>query len=62
MFLLHYYRRPDMFPAADIGLQRGAQAAFGLAERPSADELTARAERWRPYRSYAAALLWANSR
>jgi DNA-3-methyladenine glycosylase II len=61
MFLLHFYRRPDMFPAADIGLLRGAQSAFGLSERPSADELAARAERWRPYRSYAAALLWANS-
>jgi DNA-3-methyladenine glycosylase II len=62
MFLLHHLRRPDVFPAADVGLQRGAQAAFGLAERPTADQLALRAERWRPYRSYAAALLWAHAR
>ena len=60
MFLLHYYRRPDVMPAADIGLLRSAQSAFGLAERPSADELGKRAQRWRPYRSYGAALLWAH--
>jgi len=60
MFLLHNLRRPDIFPAADVGLQRAAQAAFGLAQRPTAAELTARAERRRPYRSFAAALLWAH--
>jgi non-heme chloroperoxidase len=62
MYLLHQLRRPDVFPAGDVGLQRGAQSAFGLDVRPSADDLAARAERWRPLRSYAAALLWAESR
>ncbi len=60
MFLLHHLRRPDVFPAADVGLQRAAQTAFALAARPTADELTARAGQWRPLRSYAAALLWAH--
>jgi DNA-3-methyladenine glycosylase II len=60
MFLLHHLRRPDVFPAADIGLLRAAQSAFTLAQRPTPDELAARAERWRPFRSYAAALLWAH--
>jgi DNA-3-methyladenine glycosylase II len=58
MFLLHHLKRPDIFPAADIGLLRGAQAAFGLPARPTPQELGERAESWRPYRSYAAALLW----
>jgi DNA-3-methyladenine glycosylase II len=62
MFLLHRLRRPDVFPAADVGLQRAAASALGLAQRPTADELAARAEPWRPYRSYAAALLWAHGR
>ena len=61
MFLLHHLRRPDVFPAADVGLQRAAQSAFGLAQRPTEAELAARAERWRPYRSYAAALLWTHA-
>lgn len=41
----------DAFPAGDLILRRNA----GLNER----ELTRRAERWRPYRAYAAMLLWA---
>jgi len=60
MFILHNLRRPDIFPAADVGLLRAAQSAFALARRPTATELAARAERWRPFRSYAAALLWAH--
>ena len=35
-------------------------SAFALPRRPTADELAARAEGWRPFRSYAAALLWAH--
>jgi 3-methyladenine DNA glycosylase/8-oxoguanine DNA glycosylase len=62
MFLLHHLRRPDIFPADDVGLLRGAQSAFDLPERPAASELSLRAEPWRPFRSYAAALLWAHSR
>ncbi len=58
MFLLHHLRRPDVFPAADVGLLRAARSAFALAERPTPDEFARRAESWRPFRSYAAALLW----
>jgi AraC family transcriptional regulator of adaptative response / DNA-3-methyladenine glycosylase II len=50
-------REPDAFPASDIGLLRGAADRHGV--RPSAAELTARAERWRPWRAYAAQHLWA---
>jgi 3-methyladenine DNA glycosylase/8-oxoguanine DNA glycosylase len=42
---------PDAFPAADLGLLRAA----GLA---TAKQLEARAERWRPWRAYAAMHLW----
>lgn len=62
MFLLHFYRRPDIMPAADVGLLRSAQSAFGLPERPSPQWLETRARPWRPFRSYAAALLWAHDR
>jgi AraC family transcriptional regulator of adaptative response / DNA-3-methyladenine glycosylase II len=50
-------REPDAFPAADIGLLRAMTAAG--ASRPSPAELLARAERWRPWRAYAALHLWA---
>ena len=50
-------REPDAFPAADIGLLRAMADSAGL--RPSASELLARAEQWRPWRAYAAQHLWA---
>ena len=50
-------REPDAFPAADIGLLRAMAAADG--RRPSPAELLLRAERWRPWRAYAALHLWA---
>jgi AraC family transcriptional regulator of adaptative response / DNA-3-methyladenine glycosylase II len=51
-------REPDAFPAADIGLMRAMADADGV--RPSAPALLAHAERWRPWRAYAAAHLWAS--
>jgi AraC family transcriptional regulator of adaptative response / DNA-3-methyladenine glycosylase II len=50
-------RDPDAFPASDVGLLRGAGMRLGA--RPSANELLLRAERWRPFRAYAAEHLWA---
>jgi len=50
-------REPDAFPASDIGLLRGASGRDG--RRLSPAELHARAERWRPWRAYAAQHLWA---
>jgi AraC family transcriptional regulator of adaptative response / DNA-3-methyladenine glycosylase II len=41
---------PDAFPDGDLGLQR----AFGVARKA----LVARAEAWRPWRAYAAILIW----
>jgi AraC family transcriptional regulator of adaptative response / DNA-3-methyladenine glycosylase II len=51
-------REPDAFPAADIGLMRAMSAGGGV--RPSPAELLAHAERWRPWRAYAALHLWAS--
>jgi len=49
-------REPDAFPAADIGLMRALTPAGG--GRPSAIDVLARAEVWRPWRDYAAQHLW----
>jgi AraC family transcriptional regulator of adaptative response / DNA-3-methyladenine glycosylase II len=48
---------PDAFPASDIGLLRGTTRKSGTRFTPS--ELHAHAERWRPWRAYAAQHLWA---
>ncbi len=53
---LRALREPDAFPAADAGLKRALAAPDGT--RPSAAALLARAERWRPWRAYAAQHLW----
>jgi AraC family transcriptional regulator of adaptative response / DNA-3-methyladenine glycosylase II len=49
-------REPDAFPASDVGLLRALQARDGARPRP--EELLERAERWRPFRAYAAQHLW----
>jgi AraC family transcriptional regulator of adaptative response / DNA-3-methyladenine glycosylase II len=47
---------PDAFPASDLGLLRAFDRA-GV-ERMKPAGLAARAEAWRPWRAYAALLLW----
>jgi AraC family transcriptional regulator of adaptative response / DNA-3-methyladenine glycosylase II len=47
---------PDAFPAGDLGLRRALQGKSGAL--PSANEVAARAESWRPWRGYGALLLW----
>lgn len=47
---------PDAFPASDLGLLK----AIDSKGNTSAAELRDRAESWRPWRSYAAMLLWSS--
>ncbi len=49
---------PDAFPAGDLALKRAA--ANGGAAELSERQLLQRAEGWRPWRAYAALLLWAD--
>ena len=58
MFLLHELRRPDVFPAGDVGLRTALGRLEGVATPPTQPETVALALRWAPYRSYAAAHLW----
>ncbi|CAN5473306.1 DNA-3-methyladenine glycosylase 2 [soil metagenome] len=51
-------REPDAFPAADVALMRALADADGV--RPTARQLLARAEAWRPWRAYGALHLWAS--
>ncbi len=47
-------KHPDAFPASDLGLMK----AIDMPRRVSPTTLRARAEAWRPWRAYAALLLW----
>lgn len=59
IFLMFCLGRADSFAPGDLALQVAAQLAMDLDARPSAEELEDLAERWRPWRSVAARLLWA---
>ena len=58
IFLMFRLRRPDVFPADDLGLVKAAQRLYGMRQRPSKKRLLRMAETWRPYRSVAAWYLW----
>ena len=49
-------KSPDAFPHADLGLLRAFDSPSHDRMKPA--ELKARAEEWRPWRAYAALLLW----
>ena len=58
IYLMFRLRRPDIFPADDLGLVKAAQRVYGLRQRPTRKRLLKMAEAWRPYRSVAAWYLW----
>ena len=63
MLLIFRLGRPDVLPVADYGVRKGFAQVFRRGrkakdELPAAAEMTARGERWRPYRSVASWYLW----
>ncbi|EPZ43312.1 DNA-3-methyladenine glycosylase family protein [Alicyclobacillus acidoterrestris] len=54
-------RRPDIFPAQDVGLLDAIGRLCG-GVRPSIEQAADMAEAWSPYRSYAAHILWCSRR
>jgi DNA-3-methyladenine glycosylase II len=58
VYLLMVLRRPDVFPATDLALVTAVTSLKQLAERPTTDQFLEMAEKWRPYRSVAARMLW----
>jgi DNA-3-methyladenine glycosylase II len=58
VYLIFALGRPDIWPAADLGLQIGARECLGLPERPGEPELRDLGEKWRPWRAVASCLFW----
>jgi len=58
VYLIFALGRPDVWPAADLGLQIAIADRLGLESRPPERELRPLAEAWRPWRSVAACLFW----
>jgi DNA-3-methyladenine glycosylase II len=55
MYLMFVLERPDVFPVEDLAVRRGMEALYGDSSR---EEMRERAEKWRPYRSYATLYVW----
>lgn len=58
VFLLSCLGRPDIWPIGDRALQVGTTETLGSDTIPTPAELAGIGERWRPFRSTAAQLIW----
>jgi DNA-3-methyladenine glycosylase II len=58
MFLIFQLGRLDVWPVGDYGVRKGYARAYDLPEPPTAKELAALGEAFRPYRSVAAWYCW----
>lgn len=58
IYLLSCLGHADAWPAGDLALQEAARLAFALPARPTAKQMQALAEAWRPWRAVAARILW----
>ena len=60
MFLIFRLGRPDVLPIHDYGVQKGWALTYRKKFIPKPKVLLKFGERWRPYRAYAVAHLWAS--
>jgi DNA-3-methyladenine glycosylase II len=58
VFLIFTLGRPDVIPAADLGIRRGVQLADRLHAIATPKHVLARSQAWSPYRSVASIYLW----
>lgn len=58
VYLLMVLRRPDIWPSSDLALATAVTKVKKLKQRPTPDQLFVIGERWRPFRSVAARMLW----
>jgi len=58
MFLIFRLGRPDVLPLHDLAVKKGWSVTYGVKHMPTAKELLAFGERWRPYRTVASWYMW----
>lgn len=58
VFMMRCLRRPDVFPASDLGIRAALMRLDELDVIPTPPEAARRAEPSSPFRSYAASYLW----
>jgi len=58
IYLIACLKRQDVWPAGDVALKVALQHLKQLNTRPGVEEMDGYAEKWRPYRTLAARILW----
>lgn len=58
MILMFSLGRVDIFSKGDLGLRKGIMKLYGLKKMPSDRHIEKLAKAWKPYRTYAARVLW----
>lgn len=58
MLLIFDLGRPDVMPAADLGIQKGFKLTYNKRKLPEPAALLKYSKRWQPYRSMASWYLW----
>lgn len=58
VYLMHSLQRTDLFPLGDIALVNSLKETKQLSKDISKEKMLKIAERWRPYRTIAAMILW----
>ena len=58
IFLLAELGRPDVLPVGDLGVRKGMEVAYGLAETPTPGRASEIGAPWAPYRSVGSWYMW----
>jgi len=58
MYLMFQLRRPDVLHLGDLGIVNGFTRLYGNGAKLTPDDMTALAERWRPWRTVGCWYLW----
>lgn len=58
MMLMFRLGRLDVLPVSDYGVRKGFQLTYNMRALPRADQMHRRANKWKPYRSIAAWMMW----
>lgn len=60
MFLMFCMGRLDVLPTGDLGIRNGLYTLYGLAQKPTPDEIMqlAKAHHWHPYETVASWYIW----
>ncbi len=58
MLLIFTLGRTDVFPVDDLGVKKGVQGVYSLAELPKGRDGESSRESWHPYRTVASLYLW----